>query len=118
MTKNTPSRAVAYARSAVENPDDIARQAREIREYCDSHAIVLVEMVTACGESGTQPFDERGARVIKEIILRDAVHSLIVTDVSRLSCDAEDLAKTLDWLNEHGVGVYLVSDRAYSCPRR
>lgn len=113
MTKSIPSRAVAYARTAVENPADIARQAREIHEYCSRHAIVLVKLVTACGESGTQPFDERGGRVIKEIALRDAVDTLIVTDVGRLSRDAEDLAKTVDWLDEHGVGIYLVSNGAY-----
>lgn len=115
ITDGAPARprAIAYARTAVENPDDIARQARAIREYCDRHAIVLVQMVTACGESGTQPFDERGGRIVKEIILRDAVGTLIVTDVARLSRDAGDLAKTVDWLNEHGVGIYLVSDGAY-----
>ena len=112
MTNDIRSRAIGYARTAVENPDDIARQARAIREHCDRHAILLVKIVAACGESGTQPLDERGGRVIKELVLRDAVDTLIVTDVGRLSRDAGDLAKTVEWLDEHGVGIYLVSDGA------
>ncbi len=116
MTKSIRPRAIGYVRTAAENPTDIERQAREIREYCDRQAIVLVEMVTACGESGTQSFDERGGRTIKEIVLRDAVDMLIVTDVTRLSRDAEDLARTVDWLDEHGVGICLVSNGSYYCP--
>ena len=118
MTNDIRSKAIGYARTAVENPDDIARQARAIREYCDRHAVVLVKLVTACGESGMQPFDERGGRVIKETVLRDAADTLIVTDVARLSRDAADLATTADWLNEHGVEICLVSDGAYYCPGR
>ena len=117
MTTNIRSRAIGYARTAVANPEGIARQVREIREYCDRHAIVLVEMVTACGESGIQPFDERGGQTIKEIVRRDVVDTLIVADVARLSRNLADLARIVDWLDEHEVGIYLVGDEAYYRPR-
>ncbi|NQU21358.1 MAG: recombinase family protein [Candidatus Nealsonbacteria bacterium] len=54
--------------------------------------------------------------MIKAIVLRDAVDAIIVTDVSRLSRHAEALARTVDWLAEHDVAIYLVSDGAYYRP--
>jgi len=116
MPKNICSRAIGYARTAVANPDNIARQVREIREYCDRHAIVLVKIVTVCGSSGNKPFDERGGRLIKEMVLRGAVDTLIVTDAARLSRDPDVLATTADWLNEHDVGIYLLSNGSYYFP--
>jgi len=116
MPKNICSRAIGYARTAVSNPENIARQVTEIREYCDRHAIMLVKIVTVCGSSGNKPFDERGGRLIKEMVLRGAVDTLIVTDAARLSRDPDVLATTADWLNEHDVGIYLLSNGSYYFP--
>jgi len=85
-------------------------QVREIRAYCDRAGIVLIQTVTACGRSGSRPFDERGGQTVKEVVLRDEVDTLVVTDAARISRNMEDVVEIAGWLDEQDVRIDLIGD--------
>ena len=106
-------RVVGYARTAVQDPDGIAMQVENIHDYCARKGTVLVDIVTVCGGSGLKPFDERGGRRLKDIILREAVDLLITRDLSRLGRDDKDVADTMEWLERHDVQLVHPSEDDY-----
>lgn len=97
--------AVAYRRSAAENPTRLNQQEADCRRYADEHGLTVIEVFTDIGRTGD------GLLGVLDAIEREDVTVLIVTDLARLGTKYADHVAVVQQLHDAGVDIHVTKDR-------
>lgn len=97
--------AVAYRRSAAENPTRLNQQEADCRRYADEHGLTITEVFTDIGRTGD------GLRGVLDAIEREDVTGLIVTDLARLGTKYAEHVAVVQQLHVAGVDIHVTKDR-------
>lgn len=100
--------AVAYRRSAAENPTRLNQQEADCRRYADEHGLTVIEVFTDIGRTGD------GLLGVLDAIEREDVTGLIVTDLARLGTKYADHVAVVQQLHDAGVDIHVTKDRTTS----
>ncbi|MGP5054697.1 recombinase family protein [Brachybacterium paraconglomeratum] len=98
-------KAVTYRRSVTENPDWLNRQEADCRRYADEHGLTITEVFTDVGRTGD------GLRGVLDVVAREDVTGLIVTDLARLGTKYADHVAIVQQLHDAGVDIHVTKDR-------
>lgn len=82
-------------------------QRRQIRGYCEMHGLVLTELVTEEGVSGSEPVNERPAGAVLFGMLRSG-DMVIASKLDRLFRSALDALQVVEDLKGRGVKLHLL----------
>lgn len=98
-------KAVTYRRSVTENPDWLNRQEADCRRYADEHGLTITEVFTDVGRTGD------GLRGVLDVVAREDMTGLIVTDLARLGAKYADHVAIVQQLHDAGVDIHVTKDR-------
>ncbi len=112
-------KAAIYSRYSTDRQSEssIADQVRACTEYAEHRDITVVELYEDQGISGAAKGNRPGVLSLMEAALALSFHTVIVTDLSRLSRSMGDLNKMIDRLVARGIQVVGVHD-GYDSSRR
>ena len=98
-------KAVTYRRSVTENPDWLNRQEADCRRYADEHGMTITDVFTDVGRTGG------GLRGVLDVVAREDVTGLIVTDLARLGTKYADHVAVVQQLHDAGVDIHVTKER-------
>lgn len=102
----------AWIYCRVNSPQDaigvMSLQFQQLKEFAEQKGFSVVGVSQDYGSG--QTLDRLGLRTIREAVCDGDIQVLLVSTVSRIGRDAEQVGKFLGFLNEHGVQAYAVKE--------
>lgn len=99
-------KAVAYRRSAADNPTWLNDQEAECRRYAEEHGMTVTNIVTDAGRS------REGRRQLVDIAEQGGATALIVTDLARLGFKLADHKALVQQLHDAGIDIHVTKEHA------
>lgn len=102
----------AWIYCRVNNPRDaigvMNLQFQQLKKFAEQKGFSVVGVSQDYGSG--QTLDRPGLRAIREAVCDGDIQVLLISSVSRIGRDAEQVGKFLGFLNEHGVQAYAVKE--------